>query len=209
MSGKRAKTLRNTAVCELRERDAAAMDVESRVTDLPVSLEKPVAESPVRELGDDGPIPQVLDSVLARSLQRDQKGRFVHGAVKTGEHSERLWSELAPVKAEIVAAVRRQLAADAEDAPPTLLAIIDGFAEAHLLRKSTFMQLAQRGGPVTNKGKVRGLLQAWGAFFDREMRAAEKLGLERRSRNVNETPREWLERLHAERDEDNAADDAS
>jgi hypothetical protein len=33
-----------------------------------------------------------------------------------------------------------------------------------------FMQLTQRGGPVTNKGRVRGLLSAWGAFFDRDAR---------------------------------------
>jgi hypothetical protein len=51
-----------------------------------------------------------------------------------------------------------------------------------------------QGGPVTSKGKTRGLLQAWGSFFDRELRAAEKLGLVRRARRT-QTPVEWLESL--------------
>jgi hypothetical protein len=154
------------------------------------------AAEPSAEPGNDRQIQTALDGLLGRSLLRGDKGRFIAGAAKTGQHSEPFWIDLAPLKADIVTSVRAQLGADDADAPPTLLAIIDGFAEAHLLRKSTFLQLAQRGGPVTNKGKVRGLLQAWGAFFDREIRAAEKLGLVRKSRRA-QTPIEWLESLAA------------
>ena len=39
---------------------------------------------------------------------------------------------------------------------------------------------------MTHKGRTRGLLQAWGAFFDRELRAAERLGLVNVPRQVDE-----------------------
>lgn len=156
------------------------------------------ASGTVPQLGLDGPDPRLsatLDSLLARSLRRDAKtGRFVHGRVTTGAESRQYWADLAPLKAEIIGAVRAQLAADGDDAPPTLMALIDGYAEAHLLRRSTFLQLCLRGGPLTSKGRVRGLLAAWGAFFDRELRAADKLGLARVARPVAESPREWLQR---------------
>lgn len=152
-----------------------------------------VAPPAVEEIGNDGRIRSALDTMLSKSLERDDKGRFVHGHVTTGAESRGFFDDLAPVKADIVTSVRAQLAADHDDAPPTLLALIDAFAEAHLLRKATFMQLASRGGPITNKGRVRGLLAAWGSFFDREIRAAERLGLQRQSRPVAESPREWLE----------------
>ena len=149
--------------------------------------------------GRDGRIGEAIGSLLGRSLQRDDKGRFVHGRVTTGAESEALWQALAPVKAEIVAGVRRQLAAEGDEAPPVLLSVIDAYAEASLLRRSTFLQLVNRGGPVTHKGRTRGLLAAWGAFFDRELRAAERLGLVNVPRQVDETPAAWLARLADER----------
>lgn len=192
----------NTRSRQLRDHATRVQPPKSRgKTPDPVEGEPPscstadATATPARELENDGRIQAALDGLLAKSLDRDPKtGRFTHGRVTTGAESHGFFADLAPVKADIVKSIRAQLAADTDDAPPTLLALIDAYAEAHLLRKSTFMQLASRGGPITNKGKVRGLLSAWGSFFDREVRAAEKLGLVRVSRNVNESPREWLMR---------------
>jgi hypothetical protein len=154
------------------------------------------ADSPSQEIGNDGTdarIKSAVDTLLSRSLMRDEKtGRFKHGAVKHGANAEGLFSDLASLKAELVQAVRVQLAADHADAPPTLLAIVDAFCEAHLLRKATWFQLASRGGPVTSKGRLRGLLSAWSSFFDKELRAAERLGLQRLTREVSASPRDWL-----------------
>lgn len=183
-----------------RRKSAASADAGGSQQAAAIEAVAPVEE--IKNDGTDARIKSALDSLLSKSLARDNKGRFVHGQVKTGAESEGLFNDLAPLKAEIVAAVRVQLAADHDDAPPTLLAVIDAFAEAHLLRKATFMQLSARGGPVTNKGRVRGLLSAWGSFFDKEIRAAERLGLQRLSRRVLESPREWLEQSAANRNHD-------
>jgi hypothetical protein len=190
------------------------VDVESTASVGPDLLRESSGEKPRQEPGGergfDGQIHAALDGLLGRSLMRGDDGRFVAGKAKTGEYADGFWRELEPVKAGIVSRVRRQLAVDDDDGRETLINLIDGYAEAHLLRKSTFMQLARRGGPVTNKGKVRGLLQAWGTFFDREMRAAERLGLERRSKAISKSPRAWLESLddrQAEGEEEREHDD--
>ena len=163
-----------------------------RARNLPEN-ELSATDAPSAEPGNDGRIRTALDGLLSRSLARDETtGRFTHGKVTTGAESRGLFEDLAPVKADIVASVRLQLAADTDDAPPTLLHSIDAYADAYLLRKATFMQLAQRGGPVTNKGKVRGLLQAWCSFLDRELRLVQMLGLERKQRDATLSAAEWL-----------------
>jgi hypothetical protein len=149
---------------------------------------------PVAEPQNDGQIRQVLDSMMARSLLRDDKGKFITGAFKTGEHSEAFWIGIEPVKRDLVERVRQQLGVENTDGRETLLGVIDGYVEARLLRQSSFLRMCLQGGPVTNKGKTRGLLAAWGSFFDREMRAAERLGLVKVARRV-QTPAEWLQSL--------------
>jgi hypothetical protein len=148
--------------------------------------------TPAEETENDGRIEQAVSGLLGRSLARDERGRFTFGQVKNAARSRQLYEALAPLKAETIAAVRVQLAADTDDAPVTLLNAIDAYADAHLLRKAMFAQLAQRGGPITNKGRVRGLLSAWCQFLDRELRLVQLLGLERRSRPVAMSTREWL-----------------
>jgi hypothetical protein len=147
------------------------------------------------ELEPDGRIRSVVDRLMSAPV-RGEDGRFVRGAFKTGEHSDVFWSELQPVKQAIVDRVRQQLAVDTDDADgrETLAALIDGFAEAHLLRKSIFLRMCMQGGPVTNKGKMRAIVQAWSTFFDRELRTIERLGIVRKARRT-QTPIEWLESL--------------
>lgn len=150
--------------------------------------------TPTDEVGIDGQIERVVETLITQPAHDPSTGRFVRGEFKTFEHSAAFWSAVEPIKAEIVTRTRHQLAADDDDAPETLINLIDGYAEAVLLRKSAFARMCQQGGPVTSKGKTRGLLQAWGTFFDRELRAAERLGLRRRARRT-QSPAEWLDSL--------------
>jgi hypothetical protein len=155
------------------------------------------ADEPTAELATDGLISAALDGLVARTNERDSKGRYTRdnaAHLRTLEHSTQLRAALEPLKREIVQRVRLQLAADTDDAPETLLGVIDAYAEARLLRSSAFVRLSQLGGFMTAKGKARALLSTWGAAFDREMRAAERLGLVRRARRT-QTPIEWLQSL--------------
>lgn len=165
---------------------------------------RPSVEQPDAELAHAGRIGAALGGLLARTSERDNKGRFTRdnaAHLTTLEHSSQLRAALEPLKRELIARMRIQLCADVEDAPETLLGVIDAYAEARLLRSSAFVRLAQLGGFMTSKGKARALLSTWGAAFDREMRAAEKLGLERKARHVNESIREALDRERAEREQ--------
>ena len=154
---------------------------------------KEAVQVPPQQPAGDGRIGSAVETLLKIPVH-DAKGRFVRGMLKTFENSQAFWTAVEPVKADIVARVRRQLAADDPDAPETLLNVIDGYAEAVLLRKSAFTRMCLQGGPVTSKGQTRGLLQAWGTFYDREMRTADKLGLTRRARQT-QSPAEWLRSL--------------
>jgi hypothetical protein len=173
------------------------------------------ASEPAAELADGGGIGAVLTGLIARKNKRDSKGRFgPSNAAHLGglEYSAQLRAALEPLKRDMVQRVRVQLAADTDDAPETLLGVIDAYAEARLLRSSAFVRLSQLGGFVTAKGNARALLSTWGAAFDREMRAAERLGLVRRARRT-QTPIEWLRSLddneqHKEEDDDEQAPDA-
>jgi hypothetical protein len=166
---------------------------------------------PTAELNDDGRIGAALGGLLARTNERDPKGRYTRdntGHLTTLEHSSQLWRALEPLKQEIIGRVRTQLAADTDDAPETLLGVIDAYAEARLLRSSAFVRLSQSGGFMTSKGAARALLGTWGAAFDREMRAAERLGLVRRARRA-QTPIEWLQSLDDQQQKGGPNDDPS
>jgi len=155
-------------------------------------------QEPGAELSIDGQIGAALGSVLARRNERDRFGRFTRdnaAHLQTLEHSAQLRAALEPLKRDMVLSVRRQLAADTDTAPETLLGVIDAYVEARLLRSSAFVRLSQLGGFMTSKGKARALLGTWASAFDRELRAAERLGLEHRAKRVSNSPRAWLESL--------------
>jgi hypothetical protein len=142
----------------------------------------------------DGRIRDVLNELVSRP-QRGANGRFVAGNpahLEGLEHSAQLKAALAPLKRELADRVRVQLAADTEDAPETLLGVIDMYCEARLLRSSAFIRMSQLGGFMTSKGKARALLGTWASAFDREMRAVERLGLARQTRHVQHSTRDWL-----------------
>lgn len=175
----------------------------------PVSSIAEPGTEPAAEVATDGRIGTALGGLLARANERDAKGRFTRdnaAHLQTLEHSTQLRAALEPLKRELVTRVRLQLAADTDDAPETLLGVVDAYAEARLLRSSAFVRLSQLGGFMTAKGKARALLSTWAAAFDREMRAAERLGLVRRARRT-QTPIEWLESLGNDQQQQEGHDD--
>lgn len=175
---------------------------------------------PSAELAPAGPpsVQQIIGALVAQGDRRDANGRFTSnntGHLQTLEHSAQLRAALAPIKADLVQRTRVQLGADDDDAPETLLGVIDMYCEARLLRSSAFVRIGQLGGFMTAKGKARALLATWASAFDRELRAAERLGLTRRARRA-QSPAEWLNSLDAEEGEgsnaqaeDQAADQAT
>jgi hypothetical protein len=155
------------------------------------------ADQPGAETRKAGAVHDALAQLADRADLRDKNGRYLPG--NTGrlhslEYSGQLKAALEPLKRDIVQRVRVQLGVDAGDGVETLNGVIDMYAEARLLRSSAFVRLAQLGGFITNKGRSRALLAVWGQAFDREMRAAEKLGLSRRAQRT-QSPVEWLQSL--------------
>lgn len=178
--------------------------VFSSFSDAPAGLTTRASEadSPAPERSHDGRIGDALTELAGRPARDQQTGRFIAGNpahLEGLEYSQQLKAALAPLKRELIERVRGQLAADG-DAPETLLGVIDMYCEARLLRSSAFVRMSQLGGFMTSKGKARALLKTWESAYDRELRAAERLGLERRARSVKST-REWLLDAHDEREQ--------
>ncbi|MGH6691135.1 MAG: hypothetical protein ACREF4_10730 [Gammaproteobacteria bacterium] len=148
----------------------------------------------------EGVIVRALDRLDARRRRvRDPAtGRWTVGngaALKTGL-PDSFWTDLEPARAEIVGRVRVQLGLDdAHDGRETALGVVDALAEARLIRRSEFLQLTRlndaAGVARSAKGRLRqqerrrAHLTAWAMAFDRELRAAGVLGLERKARAVS------------------------
>ena len=104
------------------------------------------------------------------------------------------------MKIEIVAAVRKQLAAEGDDAPYTLLTLINAYAEASLLRRSDVPTAREpwrardaQGADSRTAASLGGLLRPRAA-----RRRAPGAG-ERASSGGREPRLLWLERVAAER----------
>ncbi len=133
------------------------------------------------------PVREALDTV-ARLPERDAAtGRWTEGGLgkaTTLEESTQFWAAVAPAKAELASRVAGDLAADSST-PTTLLGLVDAYAEARLFRTAMFLRLTDLGGPITTKGKARALYKAYLSAVDREMKLAQLIGLERRSKPVD------------------------
>ncbi len=144
----------------------------------------------------DAVIGLALDRLDARRQRvRDPKtGQFVlnnGGRLETGERSEAFWLDLEPARREIEDRVRVQLGLTGDDAAETALGIAGAYAEARLIRRSEFLQLSRLEDIPANLKQRRKVnerrrrhLSAWSMAFDRELKAAMALGLERRTRRI-------------------------
>lgn len=133
---------------------------------------------PTPELGADAPDVAHCVREAMSSLSGPQ-----YNAGVTFARSEHFWAAVEGAKRHLVARVQAD-AGGREHAAETLLGLVDGYAEARLLRTSLFLRLMDAGGPVTHKGKTRALYSAWCAALDREAKLAQIVGLTRRGKDV-------------------------
>jgi hypothetical protein len=133
----------------------------------------------------------VLNDLTQRPTRNAQTGQFVQGGLKPGTtlaHSEVFWTAVEGIKRDLVVRVLSDLG---QDAAEVMLGVVDAYVEARLLRQSTFLRLAEQGGPVTGKGKRRALASFYLAVFAAELNAAAKIGFGRKARDVFDSPLDW------------------
>ena len=160
--------------------------------------------SPSQQAGTNGHgtgrcLSEALDEIQQRPDRDPETGRFLPGNVAAGKtlaRSEAFWSAVADAKADLAERLRSDLATDG--GAVTLEGLVDGYAEARLLRSAMFLRLVEMGGPVTTKGKTRQLFSTYLQVLDRETRLALALGLERKAKKAS------LAEYIAQREEDNA-----
>jgi hypothetical protein len=102
----------------------------------------------------------------------------------TLERSEVFWSAVQPVKRELLEQVRTDSGLNGETAA-TLAGLQEAYCEVRLFRQAMFVRLVDLGGPITSKGKSRALYTAYLSALDRELKLAERLGLDRKQRRVD------------------------
>ena len=100
-------------------------------------------------------------------------GRFVAG-------------NTAALQAPARAAIRRRVLSDlgtTEDAlTATFSAIVDRFCEASQLAAAYFVALEHAGGPISTRGRQRSAVRGYLSALEVELRLAQLIGLERRTR---------------------------
>jgi hypothetical protein len=112
-------------------------------------------------------------------------GQATHGntlAMKTGEHSTRVWND-----AEVSAWVRERVEQLRGDVGPTAghvkHSLLETFARLELIEAAMWDNLTQHG-MLTGKGRTRAALSAFAATADRKARLAGLIGLDRVARKV-------------------------
>jgi hypothetical protein len=149
------------------------------------------SNAPIQEPGGNGPhaadgVRVALDALSQQPARHPETGRFVAGTLvgaNTLERSAQFWAAVEDVKQALVARVKADLGLNGDTAE-TMLGLTDAYAEARLFREAMFIRLTGLGGPVTTKGKRRALYTSYLAAMDRELKLAERLGLERRAKPV-------------------------
>jgi hypothetical protein len=146
--------------------------------------------------------PEPMRAIGPGSDRDGTTGRFIRGnvaALVTGERSRQFWLAAERERRATRAALLRQRGyASAQDAPPALVAVADGAAQALLVRDGCFNRLVESGGPTTTKDRHRAVLRAWEAASDRALKHLQAIGLETRERDVLDCSiQEWAEREEA------------
>src|SRR5207249_4624004 len=127
---------------------------------------------------------------------RDSRGRFAkenRASLTHGVTSRAML--LAESRRELRTAILIVHGYTNHDVPHVLSIAVDRLVEAHLIASAYFEFLASTGGVITSKGRQRRAVEGWSRACDRVAKFATMLGLERRPRQVHETPIAWLERI--------------
>jgi len=156
----------------------------------------------------------------SKDTNRNALGRYIagnDGHLSVGTYSEKRWTALQAALREEHVNILRAKGFTEDDADPVMSKVVDGFNQAVVMMNSYFEFLASTGGPVSVKGRTRRACEGWSKAADRVHKFAMALGLERKSRRVNESVREFLDRervereraQHAEHDDEREHDDAT
>jgi hypothetical protein len=69
-----------------------------------------------------------------------------------------------------------------DDLPMTVLRLVRAFAETSAMREAIFIRM--EGQPLSGKGAQRRMLAVYLALVDRELRLAQAIGLDRKSKSI-------------------------
>lgn len=148
-------------------------------------------ETPSAQPAGNGPehgVRGALEQLAERPNHDPETGQFVDGNTAAGcslSRSTAFWGAVGVAKRELIDRLHSDLAVDAGRAAVTLEGLIDGYAEARLLRTAMFIRLTELPrGAVTAKGNTRALFNTYLSALDREVRLALTLGTERKSRDM-------------------------
>lgn len=129
-------------------------------------------------------------SVVGARADRDATtGRFLRGntaALVSGQRSQQFWRAADGERRATRGALLRQCGFSTDvDAPPALVAVIDGAAQAVLIRDACFGRVLDAGGPFTTHDRRRDVLRVWQEAADRALRHLQVIGLEPRQRDIS------------------------
>jgi hypothetical protein len=121
-------------------------------------------------------------------VERDTKGRFTRGntaALVHGARSKQASALQAPLREAIISQVITDLGGDTSVLPTTILRLVDRFAETSLLCDAYMLFLQEQGGPIGTRGRQRAAVSGYLACLDRQMKLAQLIGLERRTKDIS------------------------
>jgi hypothetical protein len=125
----------------------------------------------------DAAVTLAIQNLTGRSDRDPATGKFTSGNTAAGttlERSERLRVELEIVRQEIISRMTTAFELTAEELT-ILVGPITAASEAAVLRSAMAARLADESGPVSGKGRVRALYNAWASAVDRELRTMQAI----------------------------------
>ncbi len=126
---------------------------------------------------------------------RDERGRFLPGngaAVTHGGRRSLQHPDLAVAVAEERLALLEHLGGPA-NVSTTKRHLVESTARALVLCDGAFNAMVAAGGPVTHKGNLRAIFNAWDRLDEKVAKRMERLGLERVERKVQGGPLDYIE----------------
>jgi hypothetical protein len=144
---------------------------------------------------------------------RDGRGRFITAntvALVTGERSRAFWMAAEGQRRETRQALLQQRGHTEADAPPALVLLCDGAAQACLVRDGAFNRLVESGGPTTTRGRHRAIVKTWESASDRAMKHLQAIGLDAHESDEPFNLNAWIDaKLAAQEAAGEATDDGN
>ncbi len=131
-----------------------------------------------------GDTKQALARAAATPGRDAATGRFLpgcNGYAITG--SQRLWSELEPLRADLIERATEELQISKTGAM-TRVGLVSAWAEASLLRQCLWHRMMESDGPLTGRGACKAIFNVYIRAQERETKLARCIGLDRVAKEV-------------------------